>query len=306
MADTPRLLVVTLSNIGDVVLTTPVFEALATHFPDSPIDIFADARSAELLAAAPYAGEIFLYNKRSGWSERFAFLRALRRHRYRLVVDLRSHFLGNLLRADQRLYKPRHRNANLHAAQEHYAALAPLKITTTPPPCRLYLNDDDRAAAAKLLLSLPGKHWLAIAPGANWPGKKWPRGSYRSLLALAARRFDAAIILGSPEDEKDAQAIADVALPTLVTSGRTTLRTAAALIARAAAFVGNDSGLGHIAAAMGVATITPFGPGDPTRYRPWGARTSIVQAPENDLILLAPERVWSALEQLLVDTSGPS
>jgi len=304
MADTSRVLVMTLSNIGDVVLTTPVLEALAARFPESRIDLFADARSADLLAAAPYLGEIFLYDKRSSWRTRLRFLRRLRRHRYRLVVDLRSHVLAHLLRADQRLYKPRQRQPGMHAAEEHYAALAPLALGPQRPLCRVHLNQDDRSAAAQLLASLPGERWLAIAPGANWPGKKWPRDAYRALLDLAASRFDAAIILGSMQDQEDAHVIARSTLPTLITAGHTALRTAAALLARAEAFVGNDSGLGHIAAAMGIATITPFGPGDPQRYRPWGARTCVVQAPNNDLALLTPERVWSALEDLLASSSG--
>ena len=304
MLDAPRLLVITLSNIGDVVLTTPVFEALAANFPKSRIDVFADARSADLLAAAPYLGEIFLYNKRSTWLERLRLMRTLRRRRYRLVVDLRSHFLGHLLRADQRLYKPRHRQPAMHAAEEHYAALAPRALRAELPACRLYLYDADRIAAAQLLASLPGKRWLAIAPGANWPGKKWSRDGYRALLNLARVGFDAAIILGSSQDDEDAQAIAHSSLPTLITTGHTALRPAAAILERAQAFVGNDSGLGHIAAALGVPTVTPFGPGDPVRYRPWGKTTRVVQAPNDDLALLTPGRVWSELEDLLAATSG--
>ena len=301
-----RLLVITLSNIGDVVLTTPVLEALATYFPNTPIDLFADGRSAQLLSAAPYVGEIFLYNKRASWCERLHFLRALRRRRYRLVVDLRGPVVAHLLRAQQRLTKLRRRGPGLHAVEEHFAALAPLFPRSAPPPCRLYLTDDDRLSASKLLADLPGKHWLAIAPGANWPGKKWPREHYRTLLAFAAQRFDAAIILGSEQDLADAQAIASDALPHVITAGSTGLRTAAAVLSRAQAFVGNDSGLGHIAAALGVPTLTVFGPGDPARYRPWGPRAGVVLAPQDDLTQLTAQSVWFALEALLKAQSETS
>ncbi len=294
-----RLLVVTLSNIGDVVLTTPVLEALANHFPNTSIDVFADARSAQLLAAAPYVGDIFLYNKRAGWSERWCLLRALRRRRYRLVVDLRSPVVAYLLRTEQRLCKASRRRPGLHAAEEHFATLAPLLAQRVPPPCRLHLTTADRESAAQLLAPLPGERWLALAPGANWPGKKWPRDHYRSLLALAAKSFDGAIIVGSHLDVDDARSIVSNDLPHVITAGITELRTAAAVLARAHAFVGNDSGLGHIAAAMGIPTLTPFGPGDPTRYRPWGPRARVVQAPQDNLALLTPQRVWFALQALL-------
>ncbi|MSR16092.1 MAG: lipopolysaccharide heptosyltransferase family protein, partial [Gammaproteobacteria bacterium] len=90
MQEQPRLLVITLSNIGDVVLTTPVFEALTAHFPDRRIDIVRDARSIDALASAPYVGEIFLRHKRAGWTGLLALIKTLRRRRYHLVVDLRS------------------------------------------------------------------------------------------------------------------------------------------------------------------------------------------------------------------------
>ncbi len=297
--DPARVLLITLSNIGDVVLTTPVLEALARHFQNTPIDLVADARSAQLLAAAPYVGEIFLYDKRAGWCDRLRFLRSLRRRRYRLVVDLRGPVIALLVRAEQRLTKPRRRAPGLHAVEEHYAALATFLPASRPPRCQLYLSDADHRLASSLLADLPGQRWLAIAPGANWPGKKWPREHYRALLALAAPHFDAAIILGSDQDLPDAQAIANDALPCVITTGSTGLRTAAAVLSRAQAFVGNDSGLGHMAAALGVPTLTVFGPGDPTRYRPWGPRTAIVMAPQNDLTQLTAHTVWAALETLL-------
>lgn len=300
----PRLLVVTLSNIGDVVMTTPVFEALASAYPNTLIDIFADARSAALLTPAPYAGEVFLYHKLAGWRARGVLLHALRRRRYRVVVDLRGPILGYLLRADVRLRKPHSRSPGRHAVQEHFAALAPLLPGLGPPPCRLYPSALSTSAAAKLLTALPGRQWLALAPGANWPGKKWPRSHYRALLELAAPHFDGAILLGSAQDTDDIAALADLTLPTLVTGGITDLGTATALLAQARAFVGNDSGLGHIAAAMGTPSLTVFGPGDPTRYRPWGTHAHIVLAPQEDLPALAPQQVWLALQALLNETSG--
>ena len=300
----PRLLVVTLSNIGDVVMTTPVFEALVTAYPNTLIDIVADARSAALLTPAPYTGEVFLYHKRAGWRARGVLLHALRQRRYRVVVDLRSPILSYLLRTDTRLRKPHSRSPGRHAVEEHFAALAPLLPGLSPPPCRLYLSAQSTTAAEILLTALPGRQWLALAPGANWPGKKWPRSHYRALLELAAPHFDGAILLGSAQDTDDIAAIADLALPTLVAAGITDLGTAAALLAEARAFVGNDSGLGHIAAAMGTASLTVFGPGDPTRYRPWGPRARIVLAPQADLAALTPQQVWLALQALLNETSS--
>lgn len=295
---TPRLLVITLSNIGDLVLTTPVLEALSQAYPDQCIDIVGDRRSIELLAHAPYTGDLFPFNKRGGWRSHLAFLHRLRERRYTAVVDLRTAYLGYLLRADIRWRKPRRRRPDQHAVEEHFAALDALVPRRRPPPCQLHLPPAIHAHAAKLLAQLPGKRWLALAPGANWPGKKWPREHFRRLLVELAADFDAAIILGSADDDGDARAIASAGLPAAVLTGQTDLCTAAAVLARADAFVGNDSGLGHIAAAMNTPTLTLFGPGDPGRYRPWGAHTRIVVAPLRDLIRLEPTTVRAALAEL--------
>ena len=298
-----RLLVITLSNIGDLVLTTPVFEALAQHYSGQLIDVVGDRRSIELLAHAPYTGDIFFFDKLGGWRSHSALLRRLRRRRYEVIVDLRTAYLGYLLRARMRLHKPLHRNLAHHAVEEHFAAIAKLLSSSTPPPCRLYLADESEQRAAALVTDLPGSKWLAIAPGANWPGKKWPRDHFRHFLGALTQDFDATIILGAEEDRADANAIVDPRFPHLVAAGETDLATAAALVQRAQAFVGNDSGLGHIAAAMDVPTLTLFGPGDPDRYRPWGRHTRIVTAPQADLAQLEPSVVIAALNQLLVDSS---
>ena len=74
-------------------------------------------------------------------------------------------------------------------------------------------------------------------------------------------------------------------------------------IAGAAAFVGNDSGLGHIAAAVGVPTVTVFGPGEPDRYRPWGPHARIVMAPDLNLQKLDAVPVLDALRAALASRS---
>ena len=76
-----RHLVVTLSNIGDLVMTTPVIEALHERFPGDAIDIVADRRSSALLEATPYLGTIYHRDKRAGFTEQLALLRRLRRIR---------------------------------------------------------------------------------------------------------------------------------------------------------------------------------------------------------------------------------
>ena len=299
-----RLLVVTLSNIGDLVLTTPVFEALAATYPGQLIDVIGDARSSALLRAAPYVGEIYNYDKRASLSEHLAFLRRCRARRYDLVVDLRTVHLGWLLRARRRLRKRERRVPGRHAVLEHFSALRPLLgAAAEPPPCRIHLARAAQQRAHELLSGLPGTRWLAVAPGANYAGKKWPREDFANLLRRAAHDVDAVVLLGSAQDMVDTECLASAGGPARDFAGRTSLLEAAALLARCQVFVGNDSGLGHMAAAVGVPTLTVFGPGDPPRYRPWGKAGRIVCAADGRLEGLGAGQVWPDL-QMLLEASG--
>lgn len=293
------LIVVTLSNIGDAVMTTPVLETLAARYPGRRIDLLADRRSSALFAAAPWLGTIHHRDKRAGLAQQWRQLRELRGQRYALAVDLRTPVIGRLLNAERRLTKRGRELPDTHAVVEHFAVLEPLVGALTPPPCRVHLDTAAIAEAAALTRALPVGRWLAVAPGANWPGKRWSPAAFAALVTRVASHFDGLLVLGGPDDTAAAAALADVALPRLDLTGRTALPLAAAVLARAAAFVGNDSGLGHLAAALGVPTLTVFGPGRPVRYRPWGPRARIVLAPGADLARLEPEPVADALLALL-------
>ena len=295
----PRNLVITLSNIGDLVMTTPVLEALHQRYPAAPIDVIADRRSSALLQATPYIGEIFHRDKRAGWSHQLSWLRRLRERRYDAIVDLRTPFLPWLLRASKRMTKPR-RSRSTHAVEQHFDAIRPLTNDIPPGPCKLYLGDAQRQRASELLRALPGQRWLAIGPGANWPGKRWAPQHYQQLVAALANEFDAVIVLGSGDDLDQPFDTATLALPALDLIGVTDLQTVAAVLAKMRAFVGNDSGIGHIATAVACPVVTVFGPGEPRRYRPWGRHASVVEAPGQDLAVLSAEPVADAVTKLLV------
>ena len=120
-----------------------------------------------------------------------------------------------------------------------------------------------KSRASELLRALPGQRWLAIGPGANWPGKRWAPQHYQQLVAALANEFDAVIVLGSGDDLDQPFDTATLALPALDLIGVTDLQTVAAVLAKMRAFVGNDSGIGHIATAVACPVVTVFGPGEP-------------------------------------------
>lgn len=296
-----RLLFITLSNIGDLVMTTPLLEALHLSYPEHLIDVVADARSSELLRPCPYVGRLLHKDKKAGWAGALALVATLREQSYDVAVDLRTAFLTLLLRCGQRGLKRRGTSSGPHAVQHHFTALRPiLGPLAEIPPARLWLDDASRARAGLLLAGARRESSLVVAPGANWPGKIWPVERYAALIDELNDVFDSVIVLGGEDDRALGERLSSaVALPVANLAGATSLLEAAACMVEAKAFVGNDSGLGHMAAALMVPTMTVFGPGRPERYRPWGPRATIVSAPGQDLTALSASTVACALRSHL-------
>lgn len=283
------ILVITLSNIGDAIMTTPVLEALHRRYPEAVIDLVADRRSSEIFTHCPYRGRIVFKEKRAGWRGTLQLVRTLRQTHYDLIVDLRTDGLAYLLRARRRFTKWQRRECGPHAVEQHMGVIAALGDSGIPAT-RIWLTSQLEAEAAQRLEGLPGTRWLALGPGANWEPKIWPLTRFRDLAEKLQNDFDAIVLLGGPNDAERCDFLSrTLPLETLNLAGKTNLLQAAAVLARMQIFVGNDSGLGHIASAVGTPTLTLFGPGEPERYHPWGDHSRWLVSPEKDLGKLSAE-----------------
>jgi heptosyltransferase-2 len=145
------------------------------------------------------------------------------------------------------------------------------------PPVRIELTADDRAAADGWLRErgvAPG--FVAVAPGSIWGTKRWP-----GYAELAAALDAPIVIVGSREDAPLADAVA-AAAPSRAHSaaGVLGLRASAALIARAAVLVTNDSAPLHLATAVGTPIVAVFGPTVPAfGFGPRGAHDRVIEHP---------------------------
>lgn len=300
------LLLISLSNIGDAIMTTPVLESLHSLFPDVSVDIVADRRSSQVFERCPYLGKILFKDKHRVLRGLLPLLRDLRATEYALMVDLRTDFLPLLLRARRRFWKWSGKVYGPHTVERHLGVIAALHGDRPLPQTAVWVGAEEMNFAAEALSALDGRKLIALGPGANWPPKIWPAASFAALIVGVANDFDGVILLGDARDERHANLLAGGPLPCVNLCGRTSLLQAAALLRRAAVFVGNDSGLGHLASAVGTPSLTLFGPGDPVRYRPWGCRAVWVTARDGVLGNLSPGLVLEKLQAHLqrVDAIG--
>ena len=293
-------MLITLSNIGDALMTTPVMEALHRKYPRTLLDIVTDRRSIGLFEHCPYRGTLFLRDKQLGWRGTLALLQQLRQARYDLVVDLRTDGLAWLLRSRRRLTRWGCDQGKAHAVQRHMAVIAQREHIDDIPPVCTWLSSAEPRFAQQALAELPGNRWLALGPGARWEPKRWPVRHFIELVARLQTEVDAIVLLGSTADADCCRELATaVSLPCLDLAGKTTLLQAGALLQQTRLFVGNDSGLGHLATAVGTASLALFGPGDPARYSPWGSQGYWLQSPTGLIADLPPDDVARCAREIL-------
>ncbi len=270
------ILFVTATRIGDAVLSTGLLAHLIERFPRARLTIAAGPAAAPLFDAAPGCKRVLIVEKRR-WSLHWLPLyRAVATRRWDIVVDLRGSALAWLLRAGERRVMAKG-DANEHRVRQ----LGRLFDLDPPPGPLLWTAPHHDHAAAALIPS--GGPVLAIGPAANWRGKQW-RAERFAELALRLTRSDGPLprapvaVLAAGHERAQAQPLLD-AIPAerrIDLVGRVDLLTAAAALRRCALFIGNDTGLMHIAAACDTPTLGLFGPSPSRQYAPWGPRTAFV------------------------------
>ncbi|WP_417477490.1 glycosyltransferase family 9 protein [Maricaulis sp.] len=272
-----NVLLITSTRIGDAIINSGVLRYLVETRPDARFTIACGPLAAPLFAAVPRLERVIVMSKKKAGAHWFDLWRDTVGTSWDLVVDLRCSATAWALLAKERRIL-RQTSAPIHKVAEAASALG---IDSVPDP-KIYLSDAAKAKAADLLPE--GAPVLAICPSASMPYKVWPGERFGELVkhltasggAMAGARV---AIFGGPGDQAAAAPV-HAALPDaglLDFTGQLGLMDVAACLQRARLFIGNDSGLMHMAAAMQTPTLGLFGPSDERRYGPYGAHCAIVR-----------------------------
>ncbi len=274
-----RILFVTATRIGDAVLSTGLIDHLLRTQGEVRITVACGPAAAGLFAHMPGLERVIILRKRRLAAHWFGLWRQVVGTRWDLVVDLRGSILAWCLWARRRAVMGRRR-----AGVPRLAQIGAVLGLDPPPTPVVWTSAQDRARASVLIP--PGKPVIGLGPTANWRGKVWPPERFVALFnrlssadgPLPGSR--AAVFAGPGEAEALLARPVLAALPvgrTIDLVGRLSLSEAAACLARCALFVGNDSGLMHLAAAAGAPTLGLFGPSPVAEYAPIGPFTAVAQ-----------------------------
>jgi len=269
-----KILFISLSCVGDVIMTTPIIQSLHNKYPDAIIDFVADKRSSKLYSCCPYLGKIFHKDKNKLLRGSIALLRQLWGNYYDLIVDVRTDGLTQLIRGNTKLTKRKSRPYGLHSVEHLMGVIREIHGDKSIPESCVWFRDEEEQYASDRLSSLPGNKWLALGLGSagGRERKTWPEEKYIELANSLKHEFSGIILAGGPAEHEQAMTVAAKLEVPYLDATDTDLLQISAILKHASIFVGSDSGLGHIAAAVSVPTLTFFSVDHPERCLPWGGK----------------------------------
>jgi heptosyltransferase-1 len=336
-APSPRILVVRLGAMGDILHTLPAAASLKHSFPASHLTWLVEPQWTALLEGNPFVDGVVLLRRQS-LAGLFESWRTLRSGGYDFAVDFQGLFKSALAAASARP----ERIFGFHQSQlrEPGAALFYSNKILSRATHVVEKNLDLAAGAgASGLLhtfplppgrpegDLPNGDFVLASPLAGWRSKQWPIEHYQALAARLLRELGVPLVLNLPPQALPTQALPTQALPPQALPTQAVLAGAVdgnaawphtsglpGLIyatRRAAAIVGVDSGPLHLAAAIGKPGVAIYGPTDPARNGPYGGSMKVLRLADaattykrgeevaDSMRRVSPDEVFAALKALL-------
>ena len=292
----PRnILIVRFSSIGDLLLTTPLLRAIRTRHPDSRITFVVRDDMAETLRRNPHITDLVTFSRGASL---LALARSLRQQpwtdRLDLHGSLRSFALRQLIGGSWRGYSKhlirrqllitthgKHGGTLAHVAERYFAAAGDLDVTPDGKPPEYFISEPADAAATAFLAQHrlgQNRRLIALAPGAAHFTKRWPEAHWVELARRLAATCDIVVLGGTMEERVAANIVEATGTAGASAAGLFSLDGSAALIRRAEQLVVADTGLLHLATAVGTPVVALYGPtAEAFGFTPYHASAVIVQ-----------------------------
>ena len=288
------VLVVRLRSIGDTVLATPSLHALRRFLPGARIDVLLEDWVAPLLDGSDDVDRVLTVRRKSQ-SSRLRVARGLRAAGYDVAYNLHGGSTAALLvrasGARHRVgyadyaYAALHNHAappsaelwgreKTHSAEQQLALLGWTGVPVTDRPAsRLAVTHAAADAVARRLKEeahiSSGQPFALIHPAAAFETKTWAASNFARVIEHLAARGLPTVAVAAPGEGKVIDEVRAHARAPLAGFTDLSLPELTALAARSSIFVGNDSGVAHVAAAVGVPQVVVFGSSNVAHWSPW-------------------------------------
>ena len=288
-----KVLLVRLRSIGDTVLATPSLFALKRFLPNVTVDILVEDWVAPLLNNHPHIDNVVVL-ERGGFMTRARVARELRAANYDVVYNLHggttATFLTRATGARHRVGFKSYQYAQLH----NHQAPSPLSLwgqqkthsveqqlallgwtgvpVTDRPRTQLGISSEAREKVNKLLAEsgLSDRQIALIHPAAAFATKQWAVENFARVAEFLSERGFAPVAIAAPNEKELLEKLRSEASVDITTFDLS-LPEVTALAAHSQLFVGNDSGIAHIAAAAATPAVVIFGSSNIAHWRPWNS-----------------------------------
>ena len=274
-----KILFITSTRVGDAILSSGLLARLIADHPAAHITIACGPAAEPLFRDVPNLDRIIVLDKMLFSLHWVAMWGAVVGMLWDVIVDLRNTPMSYPLLAKRR-YRLGRKKPPGHRVEQLAAVMG---LGGQPPDPKIWISDKARDSAMSLIPD--GVPVLAIGPTANWSAKTWRPGYFVDLidrLTVPGGILPGARIAVFGRDDERPMALRVVeSIPEerrIDLVGRLDLMDVGACLERAAFYIGNDSGLMHLAAAVGIPTLGLFGPSLDELYAPWGPLGAVARA----------------------------
>ncbi|MNH53237.1 Lipopolysaccharide core heptosyltransferase RfaQ [compost metagenome] len=257
------------ADAEDAVLSSGTLAHLVEVIPHATFTVVGSPASAPLFADLPRLERLIVLDRDGRW-DWIALWNQVRETHWGLVVDMRGSTLSGKLRRQKRAVKGKVL-PDVHLVEQ---AARVLQLDEIPAP-KLFVGRDTQEAADALIPAGEGPI-LAIGPGVDWIGKRWPADRYAkvalSLLGEGGPLAGGRLMIVGEEADRDAAHSIRFAVKrerVIELQGRLTRLQTVAALSRADFYIGGDSLWTQLAVAAGVPAVAVFGPSDEALRRPW-------------------------------------
>jgi len=281
-----KILFITLSNIGDVILSLPSLDFLRENFPEAKITVMVGPRPASIFKDNPFIDRLIIYDKHANLRNKIKLFKELKKENFDIVVDLRNSFFGVFLPARYKispfLFIPK---SITHMQKRHLYKAQSLKLKTKSSNIlskSLYIGPKDKEYIENIFKENDIKETdkiIVISAGARSRIKRWDKDKFKELIPFLSNEFKAKIILVGDKDDILINKYIEENLkyPVLNLTAQTSLSQLAELLKKASFLITNDSAVLHLASYLNIPTVAIFGPTDEEKYGPWSKKALVIK-----------------------------
>ncbi|MFH1395572.1 MAG: lipopolysaccharide heptosyltransferase II [Candidatus Omnitrophota bacterium] len=280
------ILFITLNNLGDIVLTTPVFMELCREFPEAVIDVVTGVSGKEIFVSHPAVRNVAVHKKRKSLSARISQIFEFRRKKYDLIIDLKNSLVPYLIGAKYHttlyalIMEFTRRKGAFHKKDQHLMKLKDLGIKLSESPdFFIPVKAEDVKHVDDLFKDTEDSKKVIVSPGSKSHIKRWPTVRYAELSdKLVAELGCKIFFIGNKEDDEVINNVTRVMKQNYVNlCGRTSVPVLFELMRHSDIVITGDSAPLHIASAVKVPIVAIFGPTDDNQYGPLSGKSETVK-----------------------------